>query len=154
AIAVRESARRRSRFERYRPRPAITLLTFVAGIGIGAAVFVARIEAPLPPQSLPSSPYQSLSGVAAPPFQVAVLMEGLTSTAENMPHVVPDPALGQLERVLEQYAQIISVEHQGTVVVGNQAVSALVLRGFDLQGRTVATTLTARLVDDQIVEFR
>jgi len=146
---------RRSRWERYRPRPAVTLVAFGAGIVLGATLFVTRMQpAPVEPQALPASPYLSLPGVGSAPFQVAVLMEGLTSDAALIPNVVPDPALNQLRRVMDGYRAITSVEHQGTIVVDNQAISALVIRGFDIQGRLVATTLTARLVDAKIVEFR
>jgi hypothetical protein len=133
----------------------VTLFAFGIGIALGAALFVSRIEPPpVQAQQLPASPYQSLPGVQPAPFQVAVLMEGLTADAALIPNVVPDHALNQLRRVMDEYRAISSVEHQGTIAVGNQAISALVIRGFDLQGRLVVTPLTARLVDDQIVEFR
>jgi hypothetical protein len=151
---ARPVAARRSRWEKYRPRPAVTLLTFVLGIAIGAGVFVSRIPPPVAAPSLPASPYQSLPGTVTAPLQVIVMMEGLTTTADQLPNVVPDPALGQLKGVVDEFAVISNVEHQGSVIVGTQAVSALIIRGIDHQGRTVASTLTAYTVDGKIVEFR
>jgi hypothetical protein len=152
AAAVR--AARKSRWDKYRPRPAITLLTFAAGIAIGAGIFMSRIQPPPAPQTLPPSPYQSLNGIPVTPLPIAGLIDGLMASASRLPRFIPEPALGQLERVTGEYADIVSVEHQGTIVVDNQAISALVIRGFDLQGRAVSTPLTAYLVDGQIVEFR
>jgi hypothetical protein len=145
---------RRGRTDRWRPRPGITLLTFVLGIAVGAAVFVGRLEPPPAPESLPDSPYQSLGATNAAPFPVAVLMQGLTSSADQVPRIVPDPALGQLRRVLGEFAVVTSVEHQATIAVGNEGISAIIIRGIDRQGRTALATLTAHLRDNQIVEFR
>jgi len=153
-VAPTQPARRSSRWDRYRPRPAVTMLAFAAGIAIGAGIFVSRIEPAPAPRTLPPSPYGSLVGIPVAPFPVAVLMEGLTTSPERLPTVLPDRALSQLKRVVDSYAVVSSIEHQGTIVVGNQAVSALVIRGIDSDGRTAATVMTARLVDTQIVEFR
>jgi hypothetical protein len=153
AVAAPQTVRR-TRADRYRPRPAITLVTFAVGVALGAAVFVSRSEPPAAPQALPESPYQSLGATNAAPFPVAVLMQGLTSSADQVPRVVPDPALGQLRRVLGEFAVVTSVEHQATIAVGNEGISAIIIRGIDRQGRTALTTLTAHLRGNRIVEFR
>lgn len=136
-----------------RPHPLVTLIVFLVGVATGAGIFVTRMQPPPIPETLPVSPYGVLNGGPAP-LGVAVLMDGLTSGASMLPSFVPDPALTQLKRVTEPFAVIASVEHQGTVVVGNKAVSALVIRGRDHQGRETAVTLTCLLVDNRIQEFR
>jgi hypothetical protein len=145
---------RRSRLSRYRPHPGVTLAVFALGVAIGAAVFAARLEPPAQLQPLPTSPFPGVAVDTRTPLVIAAVGEGLDGSAEQLPLIMEAAALDQLRGVSGDLLRVIGVSHLGTVTVGNQSVSAIVILGVTAEGRVTRVPLIAKIVDNRILEFQ